>query len=408
MRLNRKWILVIALVLSMATAISGTLAYLTATDTATNTFTVGNVSIDLIEEDAWSNPDYQPALLPGVEIAKTPYIVNTGSTEAWMWMEIEMPADLYSVLEINWNTSGNKWTMVPPTDTSTDPVVVTMKYNEKVPAKGKTDEAFSKVSLPKELTTLPESLVASGTGTVDIVVTAFAIQDANFANVDAAIAAFGGEGGSGGGGNRPSVPVARVTTLSKSATLTNSEGDIILAANNTIDTTGSIMGFDVGEVPMDVLYQFEPTMTYEEAAASEYADWHADFVVSANQDIPAYGIGLAGYYEAWCSLNNDKWVMLASQDAITAGTEIRLVDTMGGGSITVSYEELCNYGNDGIGFLCGAVDFGGKTIGGTVVELIPAGTVITVELRLYEATGGSRDTETGEFVTAGTYTYTFN
>ena len=200
---------------------------------------------------------------------------------------------------------------------------------------------------------------------------------------------------------------AKVTILGKNDTLKNSAGTTILDKNLTIDTTGSKMGFDLGRFPLDTAYQFEPNMTYEEGDTSEYADWHADFVVSVNQDIPAYGIGLAGFYDAWCSLNSDKWVMLASPASIKAGEEIRLVDAMGEGNITVSYRELCNYGNDGIGFLCGAVDLSGKTINGTEVGNIPSGTTITVELRLYEATGGARNTETGKYITTGVYTYTF-
>jgi len=131
-------------------------------------------------------------------------------------------------------------------------------------------------------------------------------------------------------------------------------------------------------------------------------------VVSVNKDVPAYSVGLAGYYDAWCSLNNDKWVLLASDVEIKAGTEIRLVDAMGNGGITVAYRELCEYGNDGIGFLCGAVDLSGKMVGSETAGQLPAGTTITVELRLYEATGGSRDTETGNYITAGVYKYTFN
>jgi len=189
MRLNRKWILVIALVLSMATAISGTLAYLTSTDTATNTFTVGNVSIDLEEPSYTGN---NQTLLPGVEIAKDPQIKNTGSSEAWVWMEITVPNDLMSY--IDWNTTA--WTKTDDGDADNDGnTVVTLKRETKLPAGETTEKAFTKVALPASLTSMPESL---GTGTVDIVVNAFAIQDANFANVGAAIAAYDGEGGEGG------------------------------------------------------------------------------------------------------------------------------------------------------------------------------------------------------------------
>lgn len=46
MKLNRKWMLVIALVLSVAMATSGTMAYLTSTDADVNVMTLGNVKIE--------------------------------------------------------------------------------------------------------------------------------------------------------------------------------------------------------------------------------------------------------------------------------------------------------------------------------------------------------------------------
>jgi hypothetical protein len=65
-----------------------------------------------------------------------------------------------------------------------------------------------------------------------------------------------------------------------------------------------------------------------------------------------------------------------------------------GSSFAVTYEMLCEYGNDGIGFLCGAKDLTGEN----------AGTTITVELRIHEVIGGE---ETGNYTVAGRYEYTF-
>ena len=100
---------------------------------------------------------------------------------------------------------------------------------------------------------------------------------------------------------------------------------------------------------------------------------------------------------------------MTSDQKINANTEIRLVDVLGGGdgsgngSISVNYEEICQFGNDNKGFQCGAVDLTGAN----------AGTTITVELRLYEttvdpATGtGNKNDETGKYEVVGTYSYTF-
>ena len=49
MKLNRSLLLVLALVLSLAMVTTGTLAYLTDTDTKVNVFTLGNVDISVEE-----------------------------------------------------------------------------------------------------------------------------------------------------------------------------------------------------------------------------------------------------------------------------------------------------------------------------------------------------------------------
>lgn len=89
MKLNRKWLLAIALVLSMTMAISGTLAYLTDRDSEANVFTVGNVEIDLTEDF-----EQGATLIPGVGIEKKPYITNTGNNDAWVWLEVAIPSAL--------------------------------------------------------------------------------------------------------------------------------------------------------------------------------------------------------------------------------------------------------------------------------------------------------------------------
>lgn len=93
MKLNRKWIMVLALVMSMAMATTGTLAYLTDRDSEANVFTMGNVEIDLTEDF-----DQGAELLPGLDIEKKPVITNTGKTEAWAWMIVSIPTALD-----NWN-----------------------------------------------------------------------------------------------------------------------------------------------------------------------------------------------------------------------------------------------------------------------------------------------------------------
>lgn len=203
-------------------------------------------------------------------------------------------------------------------------------------------------------------------------------------------------------------PLAKVTILNKDSVIKNSEGTTVLDEGLIISTDGSLnWGINLGDsVRLDTAYQFEPSLSEAEAEASEYADWHADFVVYANKDVPAFALALAGYYDAWCSYNDDAWVALASDTTITAGSEIRLVEML---NATVSYVELSRYGNDGIGFLCGAVELNNEMLEdlGVTTTGLEDGTVLTVELRLYEATGSSITTENGNYITVGKYDYKF-
>ena len=167
-------------------------------------------------------------------------------------------------------------------------------------------------------------------------------------------------------------------------------------------------GGSASTMTLDAGYQFEPTETYEQALESEYANAHADFYIKADQDVKAGSLAVAGYYNLFCEgFNNGNWVALTAGD-VAANTPIRLIaDGMNGGKtdsgITVPYSLICQYGNDGTGFCCGIVDLDGSN----------AGTTVTVELRLYqvkdkaESTNNSWNEETGEFITIGTFTYTF-
>ena len=100
MKLNRKWLMVIALVLSMAMATGGTLAYLTDRDTAENTFTMGNVDIELIEDF----PEKGAPIKPGETVNKDAKIENKGSNDAWVWMTVSVDEKLKDFVTLNWHT----------------------------------------------------------------------------------------------------------------------------------------------------------------------------------------------------------------------------------------------------------------------------------------------------------------
>ena len=170
----------------------------------------------------------------------------------------------------------------------------------------------------------------------------------------------------------------------------------------TLDVVWGIGGAE-GTLEAPFIMQFQPNESYDEAQASQYGKWHADFVVKADRDVASGSMALGGFYNAWCEMIKYRWVALRNDDlAVAAGEEIRLVSGMADG-LSVNYEEICKYGNDGTGFLCTAADLDGTN----------AGTTLTVELRLYEvekpseANGNSWNVETGKYVVVGTYTYTF-
>ncbi len=175
-----------------------------------------------------------------------------------------------------------------------------------------------------------------------------------------------------------------------------------------------------GGSKLDVGYSFQPTESYEQSMEGEWAWAHADFYVYANKDVPAESMALAGYYSAFDgltlngqTLSETSWIGLTSDETIKANSPLRLIaDGMNDGvtddGITVPYNAICNYGNDGIGFLCGATDLTG----------INEGTTLTVELRLYKTYTEeeclekfgykSKNVETGEYQIIGTFTYTFD
>ena len=72
-----------------ALAAGGTAAYLTDFETATNSFTVGKVDIDL-DEPNWK-PEDNTDLVPTQVIRKDPYVANKGVNEAFVYLEVSVP-----------------------------------------------------------------------------------------------------------------------------------------------------------------------------------------------------------------------------------------------------------------------------------------------------------------------------
>lgn len=74
-------------------SIGGTFAYLTSKDSKQNTFTIGNVTVSLIEEN-WDREVAENGNLniaPGVTIPKDPKVVNTGKNPCYVRVRALIP-----------------------------------------------------------------------------------------------------------------------------------------------------------------------------------------------------------------------------------------------------------------------------------------------------------------------------
>lgn len=91
---SKALLLTLCAVLLIAASVLGTMAYLTSTDTVTNTFTVGKVEIKLDETDV-TNPTGSRVqansykLMPGTTYTKDPTVtVKAGSEESYVRMKV--------------------------------------------------------------------------------------------------------------------------------------------------------------------------------------------------------------------------------------------------------------------------------------------------------------------------------
>ena len=246
----------------LAIAVVGaSLAYFTDTDNAKNTFTVGNVKIDLIEQEKTDDGrlvDFKQdkTLVPGKSndgnaVSKIVTVKNTGKNNAWVWVDLKIPAYLvsseYPTNEsknaLHWNSygcfnveynSGNYWKLatsdgiVDADHKVTNPDMVAVedglwndyKYVGKETINGteyvviRTTMAKTlpagKISLPclaqvymdwRVMTNedgtqfiLPGGDPISVNASWEIIVNAYAIQADSFDSVDAAVAAYANNG----------------------------------------------------------------------------------------------------------------------------------------------------------------------------------------------------------------------
>lgn len=208
---SKALLLTLCAVLLVAATIFGTMAYLTSTDTVTNTFTVGKVNIKL--DEAKANPDgslvanadrvkaNEYKLLPGHTYNKDPMVtVLSGSESSYVKMTVtfskanELDAifapDGADMLKIFNGYDATKWTYKGNTkDAAANTRTYEFWYKEAVAAPTADvalDALFDSITVPGEITGAQLATIEGMTITVN----AYAIQADGFADAAAAWAAF--------------------------------------------------------------------------------------------------------------------------------------------------------------------------------------------------------------------------
>lgn len=148
----KKKILSVALVVALlAIMVSGTLAYFTAEDEVTNTFTVGSVKIEIFENNEATDEDkieFDKPLTPGVNIEKYVKVKNTGVNDAYIRTHIGIPSALVNYLYLDLDGTG--WTLRAETKATVDGVeytVYTFDYDTAVSAGNFTNDLLKGVYL---------------------------------------------------------------------------------------------------------------------------------------------------------------------------------------------------------------------------------------------------------------------
>lgn len=183
-----------ALALCATAIVGGTLAYFTDTDAKDNTFTVGNVDIELTEPN-WKEENAK--LIPGREIPKDPTItIANGSERAYTFMKVQLSEDFMTLLQkyygadYNFVTNFNKvvedWFILPDgyapkvmNFNVTDGSVILGVLSPKDP--GESVVYFKGIKIPAGV----DGTMINENGTYKIDIIAYGIQAEGFEGVNA-------------------------------------------------------------------------------------------------------------------------------------------------------------------------------------------------------------------------------
>lgn len=200
----KKKILVISLAIALLAIalIGGTLAWFTDEEEATNTFTVGNVSIQLREpawngiafDQDWSDVAADPTrnpqlgvdeaynLVPGRLIHKDPQVMNDGANTCYVRLMLTSTdiatADMWNAVisQVMQGQDTTNWTW----DVAADGSAVYAYYNSILNPSGTTVAAFSGFQFADTATEADIADIVGADGQLDLVVTAQAIQSDGF------------------------------------------------------------------------------------------------------------------------------------------------------------------------------------------------------------------------------------
>ena len=106
---SKALVMALAFILIMGAAIGTTLAWFTdTTDPVVNTFTVGNIDIELDENGATENKQ-SFKMIPGYTMKKDPEVtVKAGSEACWLFVELTESANFGTFMEYNMDDAWTK------------------------------------------------------------------------------------------------------------------------------------------------------------------------------------------------------------------------------------------------------------------------------------------------------------
>lgn len=163
--MKKKFLTVALAVALIAIMVSGTLAYFTAEDEVTNTFTIGSVKIEIYENDNATTSDtisFDKPLTPIVNteapsedasyIAKVVDVKNTGANDAYIRTHIAVPTELIGYLQLVIDLEG--WSVIGSTTAEVNGVaytVFTYDHNAVVASGSFTNELLQGVYLMSDV-----------------------------------------------------------------------------------------------------------------------------------------------------------------------------------------------------------------------------------------------------------------